>query len=375
MEKKFFLIVIPLILILFLSLFLILQKPSFTIHEEVAPITITRTIGVTSTTIVRYQTQVQRSQVLFRGENLLIPVWGYRYSGPYHIDAGRILKVYWEADTSVNVYILNDVDWANRFFGAPTRYRTTKTGGSGVLEYHISHSEPLYVQVLCPTWCSAKLYVWEERVEWIENVEAVRTNTFVVPKEEIEVISTTRSIQIPSYSTQQYGFVLAILSGVILAIVVPIIITKSREQHQKEIFYEEYDFSEYQSLLQELEKLEALKERLKTFYESGKIGQETYTKLDNELSTKITEIKDRLFNQRSFYEKELTEIEERIKELKGKVEELKTRRDLDMIDEDAFNKSIQQIESELRKILQKKRNIMNILSFLSYGNNDSYGKR
>jgi len=50
---------------------------------------------------------------------------------------------------------MNDVDWQNRFFVAPTRWRASKVGSSGTLEFYIQHDEPIYVEVLCPTLCSA----------------------------------------------------------------------------------------------------------------------------------------------------------------------------------------------------------------------------
>ena len=63
------------LILLISSLFLIAQGPEVSIFEESVPITsyVTVTTHVTK--------QVPRSQILFSGTNLLIPTWGYRYSG------------------------------------------------------------------------------------------------------------------------------------------------------------------------------------------------------------------------------------------------------------------------------------------------------
>jgi uncharacterized integral membrane protein len=200
---KWALVVISLILLIF-SLILIVQGPEISVTYERVPVT----SYVTTTTHVTRQ--VPRSQVLFSGRDLIIPVWGYRYSGPYRIDVGKTLKIFWEADTSVNVYVMNDVDWQNRFFGAPTRWRVFEFGRSGTLEFSIQYDEPIYIQVLCPTWCSAKLYRWEEKVEWIENVVMIVTKTEPI---QIEITQTRTSLQM---SRVAMGYLLAVASGTML---------------------------------------------------------------------------------------------------------------------------------------------------------------
>jgi len=136
---KWALAVISLALLMF-SLFLIAQGPRVNIFEERVPVT----RYVTTTTYVTRQ--VPRSEILFSGTNLLISTWEYLYSGPYRIGVGKTLKISWEADTSVNVYVMNDVDWQSRFFGgAPIRWRASKVGSSGTLEFYIQHDEPIYI--------------------------------------------------------------------------------------------------------------------------------------------------------------------------------------------------------------------------------------
>jgi hypothetical protein len=61
---------------------------------------------------------------------------------------------------------MNEVDWNNRFSGAPISFRATKTGTSGELSYTLKYDEPIYVQVMSPVWSSAKLYTWKEVLSW-----------------------------------------------------------------------------------------------------------------------------------------------------------------------------------------------------------------
>ena len=86
---KWVLAIISLTLLVFSS-FLIAQGPEVNIFVESVPIT----SYVTVTTHVTRQ--VPRSRTLFSGTDLLIPTWGYRYSGPYRIDVGKTLKISWK---------------------------------------------------------------------------------------------------------------------------------------------------------------------------------------------------------------------------------------------------------------------------------------
>lgn len=113
---------------------------------------------------------ITKTQTLFEGHNLYISTFGYRYSGPYYLEADQTITVTWDADSIVNVYIMNEVDWGKRFFGAPTSFRAFKSSTSGSLSYTLRYDEPVYVQVMTPTLSSAKLYAWKETISWQEQV-------------------------------------------------------------------------------------------------------------------------------------------------------------------------------------------------------------
>ena len=129
-----------------------------------------KTVTYTSSSPKVITKAVTKSKVLFEGRNLYIPFMGYRYSGPYYLKAGQTITESWDADTIVNVYIMNDVDWGKRFFGAPTSWRSSRSGERGSVSYTLRYDEPIYVQVMTPTWVSAKLYVWKEELTWRETV-------------------------------------------------------------------------------------------------------------------------------------------------------------------------------------------------------------
>ena len=114
-----------------------------------------RTVTYTSSSPKVITRTVTKSKVLFEGKNLYIPFMGYRYSGPYYLKAGQTITVSWDADTIVNVYIMNDVDWGKRFFGAPTSWRASRSDERGYVSYTLRYDEPIYVQVMTPTWVSA----------------------------------------------------------------------------------------------------------------------------------------------------------------------------------------------------------------------------
>jgi membrane protease YdiL (CAAX protease family)/ribosomal protein L37E len=111
-----------------------------------------------------------RTALLSSGSDLAIPAFGLRYGGPYSVQGGRVLTVSWSASTVVNVYVMNQADWANRFVGAPTTFRAFSFGTSGTLSYNVTAPETLYVQVMSPVWASAKLYSWEVKLTWTELV-------------------------------------------------------------------------------------------------------------------------------------------------------------------------------------------------------------
>jgi len=131
---------------------------------------------------------VMRSRTLFEGRNLYIPLLGYRYSGPYYLRAGETITVTWEADSPVNVYIMNEVDWGKRFLGAPTSFRAFSWGTSGSVSYTLRYDEPIYVQVMSPTWSAAKLYFWREEVSWRETVTTYESRTVYEYKSILAII-------------------------------------------------------------------------------------------------------------------------------------------------------------------------------------------
>lgn len=140
------------------------------------------TYPVTNYKVVTYPVTetVTRENILFEGKNLIISEFGYRYSGPYDFKAGQTITVTWDADSVVNVYIMNDVDWSKRFFGAPTSWRAFRSGTSGSLSYTLRYDEPIYIQVMSPTWSSAKLYTWKETRTWQEQTTTYTTQTIAI---------------------------------------------------------------------------------------------------------------------------------------------------------------------------------------------------
>jgi gas vesicle protein len=316
---------VSLILLLF-SLFLISLGPEVRIFEEKVP------------------KLVQRSQTLFSGSDLLIPAWGYRYSGPYRLDVGKILKVSWEADTSVNVYVLNDVDWQNRFFGTPTRWRKFGSGRSGFLEFYINYNEPIYIQVLCPTWCSAKLYRWDEKVEWEENVIETQTKTNV---------QTTQVT---------YGYVLALISGALFVAGVILTITPIGGLYKKEGL----KLRSYREYLDNLKQLKIQMNLLRTMYEKGEIDENTYQRLANEIDDKISSLRNIITQERNACEKEMRGLEEKISALKKRFEELMVRRRIGLIDKNAFEREMKQIKKELEDMKSKREYFKSLLESLTF---------
>jgi hypothetical protein len=212
-EKIVFIIAIFIIIVIILFIPLIPYEKAVTY-----PIikTITETYPVTKV--------VDKIQTLFEGNNLYISTWGYRYSGPYYLKAGQTITVKWDADTTVNVYIMNDRDWANRFLGAPISERAFKYGTSGEVSYTLKYDEPIYVQVMSPVWASAKLYAWKETVSWQEQVTIYETLTKQITNYETRTI-----VQIVS-SADLLGW-----PGLILILAILIIIFGSYIKPKKNI--------------------------------------------------------------------------------------------------------------------------------------------
>jgi len=349
---KWALAVICLGLLIF-SLFLIAQGPEVSIFEERVPII----KYVTTTTHVTRQ--VPRSQILFSGTDLLISTWGYRYSGPYRIDVGKTLKVSWEADTSVNVYVMNDVDWRSRFFGAPTRWRSSKVGSSGTLEFYIQHDEPIYIQVLCPTWCSAKLYRWEEKVEWIENVVEVVTKTEPI---QTEIIQTRTNLQT---SRVTIGYLLAATSGVMIVISM-VFILGPNIRFSRKVTYEESTrlLLDYQEYLQDLRRLMTQRDLLRAMYERGEINEDVYRKLESEISEEISSMKDIIDQERAACENELKSLEEKLIGLKRRLEELRVRKYLGIIEEKDFERETRLIMKDFESMKKRREYLKSLLEIL-----------
>ena len=278
--------------------------------------------------------------------------------GPYRIDVGKTLKISWEADTSVNVYVMNDVDWKNRLFGTPTRWRTFKAGSSGTLEFHIQHDEPIYIEVLCPTSCSAKLYRWEERVEWVENVVEAVTKTKPI---HIDTIQTKTSLQT---SRVTIGYLLAITSGTVFVISIIFILGHNIRFPRKAVDDESSRLSNYQEYLQDLSRLKAQKDLLRTMYERGEIEEDVYQKLEGEISEKISNIKDVINQERIACENELKSLEEKLIGLRKRLEELRVRRRLDIIDENDFKREMQSIMSDFESIKRRKEYLESLMEIL-----------
>jgi multisubunit Na+/H+ antiporter MnhF subunit len=339
MKKNYIVYLSILSVLLASSLFLIVQGPSISTSGEEKP--------VTNLTTITIQTTVQRSEVLFSGKDLLIPFLGYGHIGPYYISVGRTLKILWEADTSVNVYVLNDVDWKNTFFGVPTRWRAFKTGERGSLEYYVEHYEPLYVVVLCPTLCSAKLYYWEVEVVWIENVEQTIVQTFTILKTE------TKATYI-----RNIGFILGLVSSIVMSI---ILFKHFSEQNIRRT----QDANRHENLIQELEELKVQRDRLRTLFQRGEIKKELYEKLENEMVAKIEDIRNKLVNERKMYENEMSEVEEKIRRLKDDAEELRIRRGIGMIDGKTFQQRLQQIRMEFRELSKRREYLKYMIKILT----------
>jgi gas vesicle protein len=349
---KWALAVTSLALLIF-SLSLIAQGPVVNIFEERVPVT----RYVTTTTYVTRQ--VPRSQILFSGTDLLIPTWGYRYSGPYRIGVGKTLKISWEADTSVNVYVMNDVDWQSRFFGgAPIRWRASKVGSSGTLEFYIQHDEPIYIQVLCPTWCSVKLYRWEEKVEWVENVREAVTETVPI---QTEIIQTKTNLQ-TSHIT--IGYLLAATSGTMFAISIVFILGSNTRFSRKATEEESTRLLSYQGYLEDLRRLMTQRNLLRAMYERGEIEEDVYGKLESEISEKISSIKDVIYQERATCENELKSLEEKLASLKKRLEELRVRKYLGIIRENEFEREMQLIMKDFESMKKRREYLKSILEIL-----------
>jgi len=345
------LLVIVSMLMLSYALFLISRGAEVSVIEEKVPIT-------RQVTVTQYITkQVAKTQILFSGNDLIIQAWGYRYSGPYHLDVGKTLRVSWEADTSVNVYIMNDIDWQSRFFGAPTRWRTSKVGSSGTIEYYIQHAEPIYIQVLCPTWCSAKLFRWVEEVVWSENV--------VDPVVHIRAIQTeiTQSRTILQTMHVTAGYILAMVSGVLFLAGLTFILAPPGTLFKK-TSETSVKLKSYQDYLQNLKQLKSQMNMLKTIYEQGEIDEDTYLRLSNEINEKISSLRNILTQERTVYENELRSLDERVSILKKRLEELMIRRRIGLIDQIAFEREMKQIRKELEDIKSKREYLRSLVEAL-----------
>jgi len=142
-----------------------------------------------------------RTAALFSGSELTIPVLHARASGPYSVQGNRTLDVIWSADADVNVYVMDDADWANRLLGTPTTWRAFSYGSRGSVQYRIPYPETLYVQVMTPTWASAKLYTWEETLTW---TELVSVNDYETQGQSLMTLIATGLTLIVSVSLQLF---------------------------------------------------------------------------------------------------------------------------------------------------------------------------
>jgi gas vesicle protein len=345
---KWVLVIVSFLMLLF-SLSLISQGAEVSVFEERVP----TTSYVAITTYVTRQ--VPQTQILFSRSDLIIPTWSYLYSGPYRLDVGRTLKISWEADTSVNVYVMNDVDWQSRFFGAPTRWRASKVGSSGTIAFYVQYDEPIYIQVLCPTWCNAKLYRWVGEVVWFENIVDAIVQTKAIQTE----ITQLRTILQTSRITG--GYILAIISGALFIAGVILILAPtggiSKEESVK--------LSNYREYLHNLKQLKIQMNLLRTMYEKGEIGEDAYQRLGDEINEKISGLRNIITQERTACEKELKSLEENIVVLKKRSEELIVRRRIGLIDENAFEDEMKQIRKDLEDMESRREYLKSLLEALT----------
>lgn len=175
-------------------------------------ITYTRYVTETQTTSSRFL----YSRVLYEGSNLYISSFGYRYSGPYRLNAGDTFRVEWSADRIVCVYILNEVDWANVFFYVPTSFRNSKCSQSDSISYTLSYGEPVYVLVHGNLGSSAKLYRWRETHAWSEI--STTTIVYTIPVTLVTTVKETTTLygeSMPYLKTMSF---ILLISGLILLV-------------------------------------------------------------------------------------------------------------------------------------------------------------
>ncbi len=342
------------LILMFYGVYLITRGPELRTFEARVPVVSYETL---TTNVVR---QITRTQVMFSGRELLISTLGYRYIGPYWIDVGKTLKISWEADTLVNVYVLNDVDWRNRFGGVPTRWRASEVGMSGSIEFYVKYNEPIYIQVLCPTLCSAKLYRWEAKVEWVEYIPDVIVQTKTIYTEIIQVKTELQTSHIADGTVLAVGFGAIFVVGLILLLAptVRVVGRVKGEGFERLPNYEEF--------IQDLKRLIDQKNLLKMSYDKGDIEADVFQKLDNELNEKISNTKSIIDRERSACENELKNLEYKLSDLRKRFEELRARRYLDMIGKEAFDNELQQIRNELENIKKRREYLKSVLEILKF---------
>jgi len=119
---------------------------SFILDIECGKITVSQTRTVTV------------SATLYEGENLIVPAFGYRYSGPYTIEVGKTIVVTWHSDIPVNVDIY-------KISGYPEY--AGSIGTSGTVTLKVRYPGEFQIRVWTGGW-QATLYHYEEKLTWDE---------------------------------------------------------------------------------------------------------------------------------------------------------------------------------------------------------------
>ena len=192
----------------------------------------------------------------------------------------------------------------------------------------------------------------------MEKVVEVVTKTKLI---HTETIQTKTSLQT---SRVTIGYLLAITSGIVFAISIVLILGHNIRFSRKVVDDESSRLSNYQEYLQDLSRLTTQKDLLRTMYERGEIEEDVYQKLEGEISEKISKIKDVINQERVACENELKSLQEKMVSLKKRLEELRVRRRLGIIEENDFKREMQSIMSDFESIKRRREYLESLLEIL-----------
>lgn len=176
-----------------------------------------------------------------------------------------------------------------------------------------------------------------------------------------EIIQTRTSLQT---SRVTIGYLLATTSGIVFVITIVFILGPNIRLSRKVADEESTRLLDYQEYLQDLRRLMTQRDLLRAMYERGEIEGDVYRKLESEISEEISSMKDIINQERATCENELKSLEEKLIDLRKRLEELRARKYLGIIREKDFEREMRLIMKDFESMKKRREYLKSLLEIL-----------